>query len=272
MYLCLNRMTVKGGLSDAEFLDVARDAGYDGADVPMHLAMTKPAAAIGEMFASRNLRFGGWGPGEWRKDEATLQQTITSLHRQASAAAALGVDACATWIMPSSERPFIETWNFHVQRLTPVARALGEHGLRLGLEFVAPHGARTHFPHEFVFTPGLMLELADAIGPNVGLLVDSFHLHTSGVAPAWMARVPASKVVTVHINDAPAAPVHQLKDSDRVIPGEGVIDLAGFVATLRQIGYAGAVSVELFSETLKAMPPLEAARLAERGCRTFIQR
>ena len=48
MYLCLNRMTVKGGLSDAEFLDVARDAGYDGADVPMHLAMTQPAAAIAD--------------------------------------------------------------------------------------------------------------------------------------------------------------------------------------------------------------------------------
>jgi sugar phosphate isomerase/epimerase len=53
----------------------------------------------------------------------------------------------------------------------------------------------------------------------------------------------------------------QVKDNQRLLPGEGVIDLTGFLHALRQIGYNDGVSVEVFGRGLKEMPPEEGARL-----------
>ena len=45
------------------------------------------------------------------------------------------------------------------------------------------------------------------------------------------------------------------------MPGEGVIDLTGFLRALKQIGYSDGVSVEVFGRGLKEMPPEEGAKL-----------
>ncbi len=161
--------------------------------------------------------------------------------------------------MPSAELPFLANWNFHISRLRPVAAALAGEGLRLGLEFVAPYHLRRKFPHEFISTPGLMLELADAIGPNVGLLVDCFHCHASATTWEHVAEIPAKRIVLAHLNDCPAGPLAGVEDGKRVLPGEGVIDQAAFLSALRTAGYNGPVSVEVFSADLRAMQPEVAA-------------
>jgi sugar phosphate isomerase/epimerase len=158
--------------------------------------------------------------------------------------------------------PFIENWNYHVERIRPVARVLAEHGLRFGLEFVAPYHLRRKFKHEFIFTPGLMLELADAAGPNVGLLVDIFHCHCAGTPWEHLAQIPKERIVLAHLNDAPDVPVAEVEDGTRLLPGQGVLDIPGFLAALRKTGYDGPVSVEVFSAALRAMPPADAAKMA----------
>jgi sugar phosphate isomerase/epimerase len=164
--------------------------------------------------------------------------------------------------MPSSDLPLMENWAFHVDRLGPVARVLAEQGLRLGLEFVAPFHLRRQGKHEFLFTPGQMLELAAAIGPNVGLLVDCFHIHAAGDTWEHLARIPADKIVLAHLNDAPSGAVSAIQDGKRALPGEGAIDARAFLAALQTAGYRGPVSLEVFSEALRALPPEEAARRA----------
>ena len=42
--------------------------------------------------------------------------------------------------------------------------------------------------------------------------------------------------------------LENVSDADRVMPGEGSFPLKDFAATLREIGYQGYVSVELFNE------------------------
>ena len=164
--------------------------------------------------------------------------------------------------MPSSDRPFIENFEFHAARLKIVAGVLAEHGLRIGLEFVAPYHLRRKFKHEFIFTPGLMLELADAVGPNVGLLVDAFHCQASGTPFSEIAALPKERIVLCHFNDAPKVAQHQIEDGHRLLPGEGVIDLAGFFEALKSTGYAGPVSLEIFNADLRAMLPEQAAAKA----------
>jgi len=109
-----------------------------------------------------------------------------------------------------------------------------------------------------------LLEMIDEIGrPNVGLLVDSFHWFTAGHTVEELVRVPKERVVHVHINDAPDRPRDEQIDMERLLPGEGVIDLAGFLGALRQIGYEDYMGVETFSAELKALTPLAAARRAK---------
>ena len=262
MYICLNRGTTGGGLPLPEFVKLSADAGFAGADVDLGYAAKHGASALADLYASHNQRFGGWGPPDWRGEAPKAQENLNQLKPLAKLAAELKIDSAATWLMPSSDLPFLQNWNFHVQRLQPVAKVLAEHGLRLGLEYVAPYHLRRKFPHEFVFTTGQMLELADAIGPNVGLLVDCFHVHCAGDTMERVSQVPANKIVLAHLNDAPRIPVQQVEDGNRLLPGEGAIDIAGFLRALRKAGYNGPLSLEVFSEQLRALPPLDAAKRA----------
>ena len=60
---------------------------------------------------------------------------------------------------------------------------------------------------------------------------------------------------------APDLAPEKILDNERLMPGEGVIDFAGFFGALRKIGYTGGVSPEVFGRGLKDMPPEQGARL-----------
>ena len=97
-----------------------------------------------------------------------------------------------------------------------------------------------------------MLALGREIGPNVGLLLDCWHWYTSHGTLDDLKRLTAEQVVYVHVNDAPAGiPVDEQQDMVRALPGEtGVIDIVGFLQTLRAIGYDGPVTPEPFKKEL----------------------
>jgi sugar phosphate isomerase/epimerase len=262
MYACLNRVTSGGALPLEEFVKLSADAGFAGADVDLSYGVQHGTAALGELYARHKQRFGGWGPPDWRGEPHKAKEILEQLKKLAPVAAELKIDSSATWLLPSSDLPMLENWRFHVERLRPVAQVLADSGLRLGIEHVAPNHLRRLKKHEFLFTAGQMLELAHDIGPSVGLLVDSFHVHAAGDAMDCIKTIPKERIVLVHINDAPKVPIHQLQDGQRLLPSEGAIDLKLFLTTLRATGYAGPVSVEVFSDDLKRMPPRESARRA----------
>ena len=69
----------------------------------------------------------------------------------------------------------------------------------------------------------------------------------------------------MHLADAPKLPPVEIRDNERLLPGEGVIDWAGFLRALKKIGYEDGLSLEVFGRGLKDMPVEEAARLALKG-------
>jgi sugar phosphate isomerase/epimerase len=246
-----------------EFVKLSADAGFPGVDVDMGWGQMHGANGLRDLLASHHQKPGGWGPDlDWRGDITKLTDGLASFEQQAKIAQELGIDACATYILPSSDLPFIENWNLHVQRLTRIAEVLAGHGLRFGLEFVAPYHLRRRWRHEFIFTAGQMLELAADVGENVGLLVDCFHVHTAGDTWQRIAEIPANKIVLAHLNDAPRIPIAEIDDGQRLLPGEGAIDVAAFIAALKKTGYDGPISLEVFNADLRAMPPLDAAKKA----------
>jgi sugar phosphate isomerase/epimerase len=270
MYVCLNRGTTGGGLTLEEFVAVSADAGFAGCDVDLGYAEQHGAEKLKDLYARHKQKFGGWGPA-LSHHTAPDQRAAAAKHLEAQAghAAKLGIDSCAIWLLPSSKLPFPENWKFHVEGLKPAAKILADHGLRLGLEFVSPYHLRRQNPHEFIYTPGLMLELADAIGPNVGLLIDCWHLHHSATPMSQIAQIPAKRIVLCHLNDSPQLPPEEILDSRRLLPGEGVIDLVGFFKNLEEAGYTGPVSLEAF-HVVKDLPPKEAAAKSWAACKKVL--
>ena len=85
-----------------------------------------------------------------------------------------------------------------------------------------------------------MLELAKDCGPNVGLLLDVCHWHHSGGTTQDIVTAGRERIVHVHFNDAPNLPPDQIRDNQRLLPGEGVINLTGFLQALQRDHRAGA--------------------------------
>ena len=102
-------------------------------------------------------------------------------------------------------------------------------------------------------------EIADH--PRVGVLFDTAHYH---VTPTKLRDVNESTVryiKHVHLNDMPDTPADLThRDFDRVLPGEGVIDLPEIISALERNGYEGYFSIEMFSAKLWRLPAKEAAR------------
>ena len=97
--------------------------------------------------------------------------------------------------------------------------------------------------------------------PEATIVLDPFHDFRGGGGHESIAKLTAKQIAVCHFDDAPANPPPQEQhDPDRVMPGEGVIDLKRFVALLRQVGYEGFISLELFREDLWQSDPLQVAQ------------
>jgi len=102
----------------------------------------------------------------------------------------------------------------------------------------------------------------DADDADATLILDAFHNYNSGSTLDDLRAIPAERISHYHIDDAhPAIPAGQQTDPDRVMLGEGAIDLAAEIAVLREIGYVGTVSLELFNQELWARDPAEVLKI-----------
>ena len=269
MFRSLSPGAIGISASLSESMELAKAAGFQGLSISIgglaKLVEEKSVDYVKGLFEDAGLRMGAWGlPVDWRGDEAAMEQGLERLHAQAKVAQSLGCTRLATWILPFSEdKPFKENFDWHASKFRPIGEVLSEYGCQLGLEFIGPKTMREGKKYEFIHTMEGMLELCDRIGTgNIGLLLDAWHWYTSHGTMDDLRKLTVDQVVHVHINDAPTGiPIDEQVDNVRRLPGEtGVIDLVGFLKCLDYIGYQGPVMPEPFSERVKTMPPLEAAR------------
>jgi sugar phosphate isomerase/epimerase len=196
---------------------------------------------------------------DFRKDGATFRKEFNDLPKHAVALKRAGVTRAGTYIGPARDTlTFQENLLQHAERLSECALALGDQGVRLGLEYVGPklNWSSRKFP--FVHTMMEMKELIAAIHkPNVGFVLDSWHWYTAGESVADLKTLTNKEIISVDLNDAPVnIPIDMQVDSRRELPcATGVIDLAGFLNTLNALNYDGPVRCEPFNSTLRAMSP-----------------
>ena len=262
MYLALNSTLVANRVQWPDFARLAAKVGFPGVDVALAPAMKEGLDATRSLLDGLKVQPAASSlPVEWRKDDATFRGDLSALGDAASFAAAIGCPRMVTYIMPSSDTPALELRRLLRDRFQAIADVLARSHVRLGLEFLGPLHLRQMHPHEFIWRMKEMVAFAIECGPNVGLLLDSWHWHHAGATVEDILAAGKNRIVHVHFNDAPKLPPEEIRDNERLMPGEGVINLVGFVQALKTIGYQDALSVEVFGRGLKDMPPEQGARL-----------
>jgi sugar phosphate isomerase/epimerase len=141
-----------------------------------------------------------------------------------------------------------------------------EHGLMATLEFTY---------RGFVTTVSDAAAVVTAAGrPNARLLIDTWQYHWGGSSPAQLGELPPDLVAAVQVSDAPGARPDDLRYATRhgrLMPGDGVIDLTGFVRVLRATGSVAPLTVEVLNDELLALHgPEELARRLGRAVRQIV--
>ena len=262
MYLSLNPTLVADRVPWPEFARLAAKVGYGGVDVSTSGAMKEGFKVTQSLLEELKLTPAVAGfPVEFRKDDATFRRDLAHLQDAAQFVAAIGCPRMNTYIMPSSERPKSEQRKIYRDRIGAAADILARSHVRLGLEFLGPLHLRKMFPHEFIWRMDEMLAFTKECGPNVGLELDSWHWFHAGATVGDILSAGKENIINVQVNDSPRLPPEQIRDDERLMPGEGVIDLSAFFRAVQTIGYQDGISPEVFGRGLKKMAPEEGARL-----------
>jgi len=177
--------------------------------------------------------------------------------------------ACETVIVVPSPRPkgitaaAIERESVRVLReLSGIARP---YGVRLAYEFLG-------FADCTVNSLAQCAAIVEKVGrPNVGLILDTFHFFAGGSSVESIRQVDPRKIFMVHVNDVERAPRRKMHDALRLYPGRGIIPLRRILGALKEIGYAGGFSVEIFRPQYWRRPPLQVARQARSAALAVLQ-
>jgi len=97
--------------------------------------------------------------------------------------------------------------------------------------------------------------------PNVGVCLDVFHYYKGPSKPEDLERLTVANLFHVQVCDVAGVPREVMTDADRVLPGDGDFRLAPIIDRLKQLGYAGAVSLELMNPALWQTNPKQVANL-----------
>jgi sugar phosphate isomerase/epimerase len=131
-----------------------------------------------------------------------------------------------------------------------------ERGVAVGLEFVPGTGI-----------PDLALAweiVRRADRPNGGLVLDTWHLFRSGSDPQSLRQIPTERIFAVQLADAPVAPPADLAHEslhERLMPGEGELDLEGALGAVLAGGTPPLIGPEVFSDRSRYAPPQWLGRL-----------
>lgn len=157
-------------------------------------------------------------------------------------------------MLMSAPGPYTGSIKDAIVHLRTAGDIAAEHGLRLAIEF--------NSQHEVLNNMSVQRELVSgADRPNVGLLLDAYHLARSGAPGASFQDVPGKEIFCFQYSDLSPTPVTGVKrPTDRLAPGKGTIRWREVLGLLAEKGYTGYLSYEAPNPDLWARPPVEVAR------------
>lgn len=263
--MCLTPGSVGVKANQMETIQFAHDYGYEAVQPYGDELAATGAGLVEEWNGKRKAYRLEWGQSgltvDFRKDEAQFRKDLAGLPAIAAALGRVGASRVGTWISPNHDvLPYVANFKQHAARLREVGKILGDHGQRLGLEYVGPKTLWTAKRYPFIHSMAEMGELLAEINlPNMGYVLDTWHWYTAGENGSDLTKLKLKELICIDLNDAPAGvAVDQQIDSKRELPlATGVIDTATFLNALHSLGCDAPARCEPFNAALRAKPKEE---------------
>ena len=132
-----------------------------------------------------------------------------------------------------------ERWAHAVEALAEVAPLARDEGIALGVEAI------NRYETDLVNTAEQALAMVAAVdAPNVGVLMDAYHMNIEEKDPAAAIRRCGSRLVHLHV-----------AGRDRGVPDPNDLERSGLREALRDIGYDGCVTCEMFVQAGQPVSP-----------------
>ena len=259
---CLNMATLQGFKLPLERqVEVAAQAGFRSIepwlrDLEAHLQAGKSLSDLKRRIDDLGLAVeDAIGFATWLvDDDAQRRAGLEELKRDMERLAQLGCRRIAAPPAGAYNTPGID-----LQKIAGRYRTVLELGRQMG---VVPQleiwgGSKTmHTVSEAAFVA------TAADHPDASILLDLFHLYKGGSGFACLRVLSGGALGIFHMNDYPAQPPREtVTDADRVYPGDGIAPLDTVLRNLRDIGFRGPLSLELFNRRYwQQHDPLTVAR------------
>lgn len=241
-------------------IDMVADAGFDGVelwmrDVKSYLEKGGSSESLKEKLKARNLILENMiGFSKWISDDPEeRKKAIDLLGEEMKITADLGGKYIAATVQGIE---FLDRnkYDEYAERYNAILMLGDEIGVTPVLE---------------LWGMGALNKVADcaqiviATGhPKATMLLDFYHVYRGGNDWDTLDVLNGKRLPVIHINDYPSSPSYELlKDSDRVLPGEGICPFDEVIPKLCNAGFKGGFSVELFNkgywETMDAQTMLQ---------------
>ena len=109
--------------------------------------------------------------------------------------------------------------------------------------------------------------------PDASLLLDIIHLYRSGTQFEALRQINGASLHVFHVNDYPQADdPARITDAQRVYPGDGIAPLNTIFRALRDNGFRGYLSLELFNQDYYKKPAGENAKMGIEKVRAAVRK
>ncbi|HPD14517.1 MAG TPA: sugar phosphate isomerase/epimerase [Planctomycetota bacterium] len=265
--LGINTSTLRGASLEDKIRATAK-AGFDSielwsGDLSRHEKDGRPLEDLRKLLADLGLEvpnvIGIWNSMPVDEEEKTKR--YEQLKPQLAQAAKVGAKHIAA--VPGPDRPDLDV-RWAAKRYRELLALGKEFGITVAIEFLGPIKG--------VHTLGQAAAIAiEADSPDARIVPDSFHLYRGGSSFAGVRYLAGAIYAVWHINDVPKEPEQfQLRDGDRILPGDGILPLPQLLRDLWASGFRGPLSVELFNQELWKKDPFEVARLCMEKMKALI--
>lgn len=258
---CFNTSTIRGQkLPIDQVIDLVARAGWDGIEpwideITHYVDAGGSLKDLGKRIADAGLQVpSAIGFAEWIVDDPAQRKAGMEQARvEMDLVAQLGGTAIAA--PPAGAQNtggidlFVAAERYHA--LCEIGRGIG----------VVPQVEVWGFSKQLKHLGEAVLVAVESGHPDACVLADVYHIYKGGSSFEGMKLLSAHALRHLHVNDYPADPPREtIGDEHRVYPGEGVAPLSEFLQTLRDVGFSGMLSLELFNKTLYQQDPFEVAK------------
>jgi 2-keto-myo-inositol isomerase len=203
-------------------------------------------------------------PGNLLEPGPDRAAVIDTLKKRLEMLAFLGVKKVYT-TTNSTQKPVPDQYERVAENMRVLGDAARSFNMMMSVEFVRAS------PYMSTLLTALKVT-RQAAHPNFGTMFDFYHFWSGHNRLEDMDQIRNGEIQHVHFQDVPDQPRETLDNNSRIIPGDGVAPIVPILKKLREKGYGGPLSVELFLPQFRDGNPFEIAREIRQKCEPLMRR